>query len=102
MASKALLVIDKGTNFTYTFNTNTTITGYTCEASLRKHYTSNTSIDFTTSIDDSNTVTISLAANATSNIADGRYVFDVIVTSPANTITRLLEGVALITPNVTT
>ena len=46
-------------------------------------------------------MTISLTDTQTNSIDSGRYVYDLIVTSGSGTITRVIEGQAIITPNVT-
>lgn len=106
MANKSLIVIDQGSSFNLTFDITFSVEGanllaYTCNAYMKKHYGSANSVTFTTNVADSNSVTISLTAAETANIAAGRYVYDVTVTSPSNTVTRIVEGVATVTPAVT-
>lgn len=107
MASKANLIIDQGT----TFSTTITVTdddgnaldlsGYTGAAQIRKHYTSSNSVSFNVSISAATgEVTLSLTANATSNIVAGRYVYDCELTN-AGTVSRVLEGIVTISPQVT-
>lgn len=107
MASKANLIIDQGT----TFSTTITVTdddgnaldlsGYTGAAQIRKHYTSSNSVSFNVSISAATgEVTLSLTANATSNIVAGRYVYDCELTN-SGTVSRVLEGIVTVTPQVT-
>lgn len=107
MASKANLTIDQGTTFTTTITITDDdgnaldLTGYTGAAQLRKHYTSSNSVNFTVSITPATgEVTLSLTANATSNIVAGRYVYDCELTN-SGTVSRVLEGIVTITPQVT-
>jgi hypothetical protein len=110
MAAKANIIIDQGTDFTTTITVTddygdiTDLTGYTANGHIRKHYTSSTAtvfdIDFGSPRSDGQ-VTISLARNITENMKAGRYVYDVELTSSANNRTRLVEGVATVTPQVT-
>ena len=107
MASKANLTIDQGTTFTTTITITDddgnalNLTGYTGAAQLRKHYTSSNSVNFTVSITPATgEVTLSLTANATSNIVAGRYVYDCELTN-SGTVSRVLEGIVTITPEVT-
>jgi hypothetical protein len=107
MAIKANLVIDQGSSYetvlyiTDNFGDVIDLTGYTATAQMRKHYTSLTSINFTTAVDtDDGAVTLSLSANATANITAGRYVYDVEI-SKSGTVSRIVEGIVTITPNVT-
>jgi hypothetical protein len=107
MATKANLVIDQGA----TFSTDLTLTdengdalnlnGYTANSQLRKWYTSSNSIVFSTSVNtDIGVVTLSLTSNQTANITAGRYVYDVEI-SDGTTISRVVEGIITVTPNVT-
>ena len=110
MAAKANIVIDQGADFSTSITVTddagdaVDLTGYTGSGQIRKHYTSNTATDFTISFDSprsSGVVTISLGRATTSSIEAGRYVYDVEITSAANTRSRLVEGIATITPEVT-
>ena len=108
MASKANIIIDQGT----TFSTDLTLTdeygdildltGYTANSQMRKWYTSsNAAATFTASVNVSTaTVTLSLTSNQTSNIASGRYVYDVEITN-GTTTSRISEGIVTVTPQVT-
>lgn len=108
MATKANLKIDQGTDY----STSITLTddngdslnlaGYTGAGQIRKYYTSSTAYDFTVEVEaNTGTVSISLDANTTNNMADGRYVYDVELTADNGTISRVLEGIVTITPGVT-
>jgi hypothetical protein len=110
MAAKANIVIDQGADFSTTITVTddagdaVDLTGYTASGQIRKHYTSDTAYNFTTSFSSprsSGEITLSLSRVTTANIAMGRYVYDVEITSAANTRSRLIEGIATITPEVT-
>lgn len=112
MAAIANLTIDQGA----TFSSDVTVkdangnafdlTGYTAEAKMAKGYnstrtrttmTSTINADPTTGI-----VTLSLTATETAALdAPARYVYDLEITSGA-TVTRVIEGIINIRPNVTT
>jgi hypothetical protein len=106
MSYKKNLVIDQGT----TFSANVTakdassneiiLDGYTANAQMRKWYSSSNSVTFSTSVSGNN-VTLSLSVANTSAIEAGRYVYDVIVTDANNNKTRIVEGIATVTPKVT-
>lgn len=108
MATKANLVIDQGS----TFSTDLTLTdengdpltlvGYTANSQIRKWYTSsNASATFTTSINTTSAViTLTLTANQTSNLVSGRYVYDVEISSDGE-VSRIVEGIVTVTPQVT-
>jgi len=110
MAAKANIVIDQGADFSTTVTVTddagdaVDLTGYTASGQIRKHFTSNTAYNFTTSFGSPRStgqITISLGRVTTANIEAGRYVYDVEITSAANTRSRLVEGIATITPEVT-
>lgn len=110
MAAKANIVIDQGTDFSTSITVTddagdpVDLTGYTASGQVRKHYTSNTSYDFTMSFDtprSSGVLTFSMPRSVTEAIEAGRYVYDVEITSGANTRSRLVEGIVTVTPEVT-
>lgn len=107
MATKVNLVVDQGATFStsITFNDeggNTiNFSTYTGTAQLRKHFTSSNSTSFTVSLTANGIVTLSLTANQTGNLVAGRYVYDLEVADAANVISRLIEGIITVTPNVT-
>lgn len=110
MAAKANILIDQGTDFSTTLTVTdddgaaVDLTGWTGAGQIRKHYTSSTATSFTVTFDSprsSGKITIALDRTTTSAMEAGRYVYDVEITSAANTTSRLVEGVATITPEVT-
>lgn len=109
MSIQVNLDVDKGATFSATItitddnNEAANLSGYTANAQMRKSYYSSTSIDFNTSIDSSNgIITLSMPAARTSNITAGRYVYDVEISeTQLNTITRVVEGIVTVSPNVT-
>lgn len=109
-AAYSNLLMEQGT----TFNTTITLddidgvpfnlTGVTAKSQIRKsYYSANTTAEFTTTINTPNTgvILLSLSASVTSNIAAGQYVYDVAIKDTANTVTRVLEGVVNVIPQVT-
>lgn len=108
MAIKANLIVDQGTTFLTTLNLTDSeglaidLTTYTASAQLRKHFTSSNSTSFSISLGgNTGTLTLSLSANSTANLVSGRYVYDVEITSSSGAVTRVVEGIVLVTPNVT-
>ena len=111
MATKVNLVIDQGTDFSTSIDLTddngavTDLTNYTGAAKIKKHYTSSTSYSFDVSIAaGQGKVTISANNTLTSSIPHGRYVYDLELTnnneSPAK-ISRIMEGIVTVTPEVT-
>ena len=110
MSAKANILIDQGADFSTSLTVTgddgsaTDLTGYTASGQIRKHYTSSTytDLDVTFGADrTSGVITIALGRTANEAMEAGRYVYDVEITSGANTRTRLVEGLATITPQVT-
>ena len=108
MATKANITIDQGT----TFSTDIVLTdengdpinlsAYTATGQLRQWYGSLNATSFSISSNStSGTLTLGLSSANTINLTPGRYVFDVKVTDAANTTTRIVEGIATVTPAVT-
>ena len=104
------LTINQGSDFDMTFDIEggvsgdpLDLTGYSASAQLRKSHSSSTAVSFaaTTGVDASfGEVKVSLAATVTANLKPGRYVYDVLVSNPAETV-RVVEGTALVRSGVT-
>jgi len=109
MAAKANLVVDQGADFSTTITVEDAgaavdLTGYTANGHIRKHYSSTTAVPITCSFGTPRSegkITLSLSRATTSDMEAGRYVYDVEITSSANTRSRLVEGIVTITPEVT-
>jgi len=110
MAAYTELIIDQGSDFDLTLfiiddstNVKANVSGYSVRSDIKKNYTANTYASFTTTIINGNegVINISMNANTTSAIKSGRYVFDVEIEDATGRVTRLLEGIATVTPEVT-
>ena len=106
MAEKANITIDQGTDFSTSLDVTddngdpTDLSGFTGAAQMRKHYTSSNSYAFTVAIANGS-VTLSMNAATTGSITNGRYVYDCELTSGSNVVTRIVEGIVTVTPQVT-
>lgn len=108
MAIKADLLIDQGSTFSTSLNFTDesdnviSLVGYTASAQIRKWYNSaNPSATFTAVVDaEAGSITISLTSEQTSALDAGRYVYDIEIDS-GNVVTRLVEGMVTVTPQVT-
>ncbi len=106
MAQRVDITLDQGATFEFSFNVNDAngatmdLDGYTARAQMRKHYTSTNATSFTCNVE-ANAIILSLTANQTANIAGGRYVYDVEMVDTSNVVSRAMEGVVTINPNVT-
>ena len=107
MAAVHNLYIDQGADFSaevgvYDDNNDAwNLTGYTGVAKIKKSYSSTTSTDFTVTIVATGTVTLKLSATTTAAMSEGRYLYDVVITSPTSKKTRVIEGSALVREGVT-
>lgn len=112
MAAVANLSIDQGATFSSDITVKDIngnvfdLTGYTAVAKLAKGYSSTRTrtvmgtsfaTDRTTGV-----LTISLTANQTAALDPERYVYDVEITSSTGTVTRVLEGIITVRPEVST
>lgn len=105
MAKKHNLVMDQGSTFVKSVDIESeddlALTDYTCRASMRKHHGANSAFTFSCEIVDDTTLTLSMSHANTALIEDGNYVYDVEIVSSSNTVTRVLEGLMIVTPEVT-
>ena len=110
MASVSNLYIDQGSTYsniiTVASSTGTALnlTGYTVASQIRKSYGSSTYHTFTASVYDAVTgkVRLQLTSTQTSAISAGRYLYDIEITNTSTTAkTRILEGIVVVTPEIT-
>lgn len=109
MATISNLYIDQGSDFSaiVTLNNQTgtsiNLTDYTVKSQFRKSYQSSSAVNFTVSIYDAanGKIRMQLPASTSSGVAAGRYLYDVEITSPQGERKRALEGVVVITPEIT-
>ena len=107
MANKQNLYFDQGTSFSQSFTIQhangvpVDLSTYTGRSHLRKEYTSPTFYEFTVTLGgNTGVVSISLSPTQSSNIAAGRYLYDVEIENNGN-VSRIIEGFCSITPEVT-
>jgi hypothetical protein len=108
MAIKANIIVDQGSTYSTSINLTDDgdnpldLTTFTGAAQFRRHYTSTTAVSFNVTLGGANgTLTLALSANATANVTPGRYMYDAELTDSSNNITRVVEGIITITPNIT-
>lgn len=108
MAQRVNIILDQGTDFSTTVNLsdssgiNLNLTGYSANSQMRKTFSSSNSTAFTTSLSVANsTLTLSMNNETTAALSPGRYVYDVELKSSSNVISRILEGLVTVTPEVT-
>lgn len=108
MSTKQNLTINQGETFYYTFHVtqpngdDLPLSGYSAVSQLRQWYTSSTSYPFVATVITSNSsIQLYMSAPDTLAIEDGRYVYDVDMTSPAGQVTRVAEGIVTVRPTAT-
>jgi hypothetical protein len=113
MAAIANLIIDQGANFSSDVTVKDAngnafdLTGYTTEAKLAKGYSSTRTRTSMTSViatdAASGVVALAMTAAQTAALDAERYVYDVEITETSTgTVTRVIEGLITVRPNVTT
>jgi hypothetical protein len=111
MAAYVELYMDQGATFNNvinladdTTNANINVTGYLVRSQMRRsYYSTNASANIVCTITDAanGKITMSLGAANTSTIKAGRYLFDLETVDTQGTVTRVLEGIITVTPEIT-
>lgn len=107
MSTRIDLILDQGADFLTVFNVQAAngdavdLSSYTAASEMRKDYISNTYIQFNMSTDANGNVTMNLPWANTATIVPGRYRYDIEITSPSNVVSRIVEGVIDVSPNMT-
>lgn len=109
MAAFTEITIEQGASFSTTVNVEDVyynsidLTGYTASSQMRKSYYSSSATNITATVTGTanGEITMSMTAANTASLTPGRYVYDLIIDDGANTITRVVEGIATVLPSVT-
>jgi len=109
MAGYAELTIEQGADFNTTINVNDgtgaaqNLTSYTAAAQMRKSYYSTTANSFTVTVSNAGAgeITMAMTSANTANLTPGRYMYDLVMTSPSNIKTRVVEGIVTVLPSIT-
>ena len=111
MASILNQTIDQGTTYSKSITVYETdgttiqnLTGYTAASQLRKNYTSTASTTILSTIQRAarnGVIVLSLSSTQTAGLKSGRYVYDLQITAGDGTVSRVVEGVITIRPEVT-
>ena len=104
------LQIDQGSTFSKqitVYQTDGTtiqnLTGYTIASQVRKNYTSTNFVTINATNNDptNGVIVMSLTATATAALKAGRYGYDLQITAADGTVSRTIEGIITIKPEVT-
>ena len=109
MAAFSEIVIEQGATFSTTINVEDTagaainLFGYTANSMMRKSYYSSSATTITSTVTGiaNGEITLGVTAANTASLTPGRYVYDVIITSPSSIVTRVIEGIVTVLPSVT-
>ena len=109
MAIYSNLTIDQGSTFTVTIDVTDAsdnilnLTGYSGEAVLKKHPSSTSFTSFSVGITSlTGQVAISLTEGQTLALESGRHQYDVRLTAGDGTVSRMVEGSAMVTAGIFT
>jgi hypothetical protein len=110
MATFLELYCDQGTDFSFTMDitnddgTAVNVANYTFTSSIRKsYYSSRVTANMTVNVlsTANGNLAISMNSATTSNIKAGRYLYDVKMKNASNTVTRVVEGIITVYPQIT-
>lgn len=109
MATVSNLYVDQGSDFSAIVTLKNqdgspmNLTNFTVVSQFRKSYQSSSATNFTASVYDETTgrIRLQLSAANSSAIPAGRYLYDVEITSPLGERKRALEGIVVLTPEIT-
>ena len=102
-------LMEQGASFRYNVTIETPqgsaydLTGHTLAAKMKKTYGSSTTTETFTTVTTSvpGEIVMSLSDEQTSAIKAGRYVFDIVMTTPSSDKYRVVEGQITVSPGVT-
>jgi hypothetical protein len=109
MATISNLFVDAGATYSNIITVAATtgqalnLTNYTVKSQMRKSYSSSIAYNFTASIYDANAgkVRLQLTPEQSEAIPAGRWLYDVEITSPSGSKTRVVEGIVTVNPQIT-
>ena len=109
MAAYSELSVEQYATFSTTVNVTDTngaalnLYGYTAASQVRKSYYSSTATNFSATVtgNANGEITLSMTSANTANLSPGRYLYDLLITSPSNVTTRVIEGIVNVLPGVT-
>lgn len=104
------LTIDQGCSFAMTIelkdyftNESMNLAGYIARSQIRKNHDTQDNTSFQVSISDASNGVISMTMSPviTASLKSGRYVYDLEIEDTNAFVTRVIQGVAVVTPQVT-
>ena len=109
MAAYSELFLEQYADFSTNINIDDTqgdainLAGYSASSQMRKSYYSSTAYNFVVQITNAaqGEITISMNSANTANMSPGRYVYDLNITDRNSVVTRVVEGIVLVSPGAT-
>lgn len=109
MATIGNLYVDAGSTYSNIISVTASngaplnLTGYTVASQIRKSYQSSTAYSFNASVHDATNgkIRLQLTPSQSEAIPAGRWLYDVEITSPVGSKTRVVEGIVTVTPQIT-
>lgn len=109
MAAYSELQLEQYATFSTTINVEDSqgdainLYGYSAASQIRKSYYSSTANNFTATVTGiaNGEITLSMTAANTANLTPGRYLYDLVITSPSEVKTRVVEGIVNVLPGIT-
>jgi hypothetical protein len=103
------LIIEQGADYNVDFTirnddgSRLNLTDYSVSSFLKKHPTSIKTYPFNVSFTNrlAGEIKVSMDSTITNTLSEGRYVYDVLLTSGNGTKTRVIQGNILVSPGVT-
>jgi hypothetical protein len=106
MSSQLNIYIDKGTDFRLTVelfdedDLDLPISNYEFFGDIRKIYSNKRAAEFEFQ-KSSNDITLILGADSTSQLAPGKYQFDIIMKKPTGELSKIINGLAFVISTIT-
>jgi hypothetical protein len=106
MSSQLNIYIDKGTDFRLTVelfdedDLDLPISNYEFFGDLRKLYSTKRAAEFEFQKSD-NDITLILSADSTSQLAPGKYQYDIIMKKPTGELSKIINGLAFVVSTIT-
>ena len=108
MTTQANLYVDQGTDFAINVdvsinNEDITLSDKTFLCSFAKLYSSTASANasVTPLVGNNSILELSIDGSTTENLEPGKYVYDVLMTSPSGIKTKIIDGLITIIPTIT-
>ena len=109
MAAYSELNIEQYASFSVTINVGddggdaVNLSGYSAASQIRKSYYSSSANTLTASVTGiaNGEITLSMTAANTANLTPGRYLYDLVITAPDQTKTRVVEGIVNVLAGIT-